>query len=68
MTRIKKEVIDLIHSLPADCTLEDIQYHLYVKEKIERGIKAVDDGQVVPQKEAEKRIKEWLKSSGQSQL
>ncbi len=64
---IKEQVIDLIKSLPDDCTIEDIQYHLYVREKVERGIRAIDEGRVVSQEEAEKKVKEWLKLSGQNQ-
>ena len=63
---VKEQAIDIIKSLPDDCTLEDIQYHLYVIEKVEKGIKAVEEGRVVSQEEAEKRVREWLRSSGQS--
>jgi predicted transcriptional regulator len=45
----------------------DIQYHLYVRAKVERGIRAIDEGRFVPQEEAERRVQEWLKSSGRSQ-
>ena len=62
---IKEQAIELIKSLPDDCTLEDIQYHLYVRAKVERGIKAIDEGRMVSQEEAEKKVKEWVKSSGQ---
>ncbi len=61
MSTIKEEVIRIIESLPEDCTLEDIHYHLYVREKVERGIKAIDEGQVVSQAVAEDEVKEWLK-------
>ncbi|GBD96825.1 MAG TPA: hypothetical protein ENG83_08925 [Nitrospirae bacterium] len=64
---VKDKAIELIRSLPDDCTLEDIQYHLYVREKVESGIKAIDEGRVVSQEEAEKKVKEWLKSSGPNQ-
>ncbi len=64
--QIKAKVIGVIQSLPDDCTLEDIQYHLYVRAKIERGMKAVDDGRILSQEQAEAQVKEWLKSSGQS--
>ena len=64
---IKEQAIELIRTLPDDCTLEDIQYHLYVRAKVERGIKAIDEGQVVSQEEAEKKVKEWVKLSGQTQ-
>ena len=33
----KQEVEQLLAQLPDDATLEDIQYHLYVLEKIRRG-------------------------------
>jgi predicted transcriptional regulator len=58
---VKNEVIKIIQSLPEDCTLEEIQYHLYVREKVERGMKAIDEGQVVSQAEAEDEVKGWLK-------
>jgi len=43
----------LIQSLPENCTLEDIQYHLYVREKVEAGLQAIEDGKVISEKEAE---------------
>lgn len=67
MGLVKEQVIELIKSLPDDSTLEDIHYHLYVREKVERGIQAIHEGRVVSQEDAEKKVQEWLKSSGQSQ-
>lgn len=56
----------LLASLPEDCTWDDVQYHIYVREKVERGMRAADAGDVVSQEEAEKRIEQWLGSSGQA--
>ena len=56
MAHVKEQVIELIKSLPEDSTLEDIHYHLYVREKVEHGLKAVDEGRVVSQEDAEKRV------------
>jgi len=42
MHNTKKEAIKIIESLPEDCTYEDIQYHLFVREKVERGIEAIE--------------------------
>ena len=39
MQTVKNEVADLLKRLADHCTLEDIQYHLYVIQKIERGLK-----------------------------
>ena len=36
MSGVKRAVLDLVKKLPADCTFEDIQYQLYVRQKIER--------------------------------
>lgn len=66
MSVIKEQVINLIKSLPDDCTLEEIQYHLYVREKVEQGIRAIEEGRVVSQEEAEQKVKEWVMSSGQN--
>lgn len=67
MSIAKKQAVELINYLPDDCTIEDIQYHLYVHEKVERGIRAIDEGLVVSQEEAEEKVREWLKSSGRNQ-
>ena len=63
----KEEMKKMLESLPEDCTWEDIQYHINVREKIERGMAAVDAGDIISQEEAEKRVDQWLKSSGQGQ-
>jgi hypothetical protein len=47
MQTIKAEVIDMIHSLPDCSTLDEINYHLYVRSKVVRGLKAIDDGRFV---------------------
>lgn len=67
MSALKQQVIDFIRTLPDDCTLEDILYHLYVREKVERGIRAVEEGRTIPQEKVERESREWLKSSGRSQ-
>jgi len=66
MSPVKESAIRLIEALPDDCTLDGIHYHLYVREKIEHGLAAIDAGRVVTQEEAERRIAEWAASSGQN--
>ncbi|OGI51133.1 MAG: hypothetical protein A3E57_01430 [Candidatus Muproteobacteria bacterium RIFCSPHIGHO2_12_FULL_60_33] len=60
MNTAKKEVESLLKKLPDDCSLEDIQYHLYVIEKIQRGIEVAEKKGVVSQEEAEKRLGKWV--------
>jgi hypothetical protein len=38
MPTVKEEIRDLLKRLPDDCTLEDVYYHPYVLQKIERGL------------------------------
>ena len=57
MQTAKEEVIDLLNQLPDDSTLEEIQYHLYVRQKIQRGLQDVDQGKVQTQEEVEDRMK-----------
>ena len=64
MSNIKSEAADLINSLPDNSNWEDIQYHIYVREKIERGRKDIKSGNIISQKEAERTVNKWLKSSG----
>ncbi len=42
MSSAKQEVESLLSNLPDDCSLEDIQYHLYVIEKVRNGLEAAD--------------------------
>ncbi len=60
MQTAKQEVSDLLNRLPDDCTLEDVQYHLYVLQKIERGLRDVEEGRVYTQEEVEKKMSKWL--------
>jgi predicted transcriptional regulator len=60
MQTTKQEVSDLLKRLPDDCTLEDVQYHLYVLQKIERGLKDIEEGRVYTQEEVEKKMSKWL--------
>ncbi|MBI5696452.1 MAG: hypothetical protein HZC51_12095 [Nitrospirae bacterium] len=61
MTTPKEHVKRLLEILPDDCTLEDFQYHLYVIQKIENGMKELDEGKGIPHEEVMKRMERWLK-------
>jgi predicted transcriptional regulator len=60
MQSAKLEVSKLIETLPDDCSLDDIQYHLYVLQKVERGLKDGEAGRTFTQEEVEKRAAKWL--------
>jgi predicted transcriptional regulator len=56
----KQEVEELLRDLPDNATLEDIQYHIYVRQKIAQGLADVRAGRVLSQEEVEKRFARWL--------
>lgn len=60
MNTAKDEVQSLLQKLPDDCTLEDIQYHLYVIEKINRGIKRAESEGTLSPEDVEGRLNKWL--------
>jgi hypothetical protein len=61
---IKDEVLQGIKDLPDNCSLEDIQYYLYVREKIGEGLADAEKGNVIPHDEAKRRMEAWLRSRG----
>jgi len=60
MATAKEEVRNLLGKLPNDCSLEDIQYHLYVLEKVRNGLEAAEADGGIPQDEVESRLSKWL--------
>ena len=60
MSSVKKAVLDLVKKLPANCTLEDVQYQLYVRQKIQRGMEAAAMGRVHTHAQVKKRMSKWL--------
>jgi predicted transcriptional regulator len=60
MSTAKEEVRKILEHIPDDSSFEDIQYHIYVREKIERGLKDREEGRILDQEEIERRISKWL--------
>lgn len=60
MSTVKQDVVELLRKLPDDCSVEDIQYHLYVLEKVRRGLDDAKVSGTLSQEEAEKRLSKWL--------
>jgi hypothetical protein len=60
MGNAKQQVESLLRKLPDNCSLEDIQYHLYVLDKVRRGVDDARQQGAVSQEDAEKRLSQWL--------
>ena len=57
----KKNLAHLLKILPDDCTYEDIQYHVYVMQKIERGLQDVKEGKIYTTEEMKKMLSKKIK-------
>ena len=54
-----EEVKLLLNNLPEDSTLEDVQYHLYVVEKIQKGVSRATKEGTLTQDEVERNFTKW---------
>jgi hypothetical protein len=60
MPQAKQAVREILEKLPEDASFEDIQYHIYVRQKIDRALKDVEEGRVLSDKEMGRRMSKWL--------
>jgi hypothetical protein len=60
MNTTKKKVESLLSKLPDNCSLEDVQYHLYVIEKVLHGLEVAGTARKVKQEEAEGLLNKWV--------
>ena len=60
MSTAKQDVEQLLNKLPDDCSVEDIQYHLYVLDKVRRGLEEARSEGTISQEEVENRLSKWL--------
>jgi hypothetical protein len=58
----KDEVSALLKKLPDDASFEDIQYHLYVLEKVKRGQERARAEGTISHEDAKARLGKWLTS------
>lgn len=57
----KEKVLDAVHNLPDEFSLDEIIERLIILDKIEKGMTEVRQGQFVSTKEAKTRFEKWLK-------
>jgi len=56
MSSVKDAARGIVDKLPEQATWDDLMYELYVKQKIEAGLKASDEGRTVPHEEIKARL------------
>ena len=57
----KEKVLSTISRLPDSFSLDDLVERMIVLEKIEKGLKDSDEGNVLTEEELEEKMEEWLK-------
>jgi hypothetical protein len=60
MATAKEEILKMLEKLPDDASWEDVQYSIYVRERVERGQWEADQEKLIDQDEVEVRMKQWL--------
>jgi len=60
MQTAKEATQAMLQSVPDDASFEDIQYWLYVLEKIEAGLESLETEGPVSHEDAKKRPEAWL--------
>jgi len=60
METAKDQVQHILEMLPEDASLEDIQYHIYVRQKIQQGLDDAESGRVVTHAEVQRRLAKWI--------
>ena len=57
---MKKKVIDLINELPEDAKYNDIFEANYFQQKIEIGLRELEEGKGISHQEVRERFRKWL--------
>ena len=60
MASTKQEVLKVLDGLSDEASIEDVQYHLYVLQHVQRAREDVAAGRVISQEEVERRMSRWL--------
>ena len=60
MNTVKSDITNMLSKLPEDCSYEDVQYHLYVIEKVKHSQNIVNEKSSISQSDVENRLSKWL--------
>ena len=60
MATAKEMALEIVGSLPDDCTLKDAAYGLYLRQLVEEAREDFRDGRTFTQEEIEREAAQWL--------
>ena len=61
MAATKDIARQVIAALPDDASMDDIIQALYVREKFERGLRQVRDGEGIPHDDVKRQMQKWAR-------
>ena len=64
----KEAARQIIDALPDDASLKDIFYAIYVRAKIERGLRDAEAGNLIDHQDMKRDMAEWRESVGRKLL
>jgi hypothetical protein len=62
MQTAKQVAMEVIDSLPDDCTLDDISYGLYLRRKLERSAADIEEGRTYTKQQVQEIVRSWFTS------
>jgi len=57
----REKAIEAVKELPQEFNLEELMEKLVFVEKVEQGLKQLEEGKTVPHEQVKNRVKEWQK-------
>jgi len=60
MVSAKQQLREFVDRLPDNVTWEDVQYHLYVRQKIERSLRTAQEQGTLSHEQVEAEMRQWI--------
>ena len=67
MMALKQQLMEVVASLPDDCTMDEFRHRLSMREKMAEAMRAIEEGRVHSHEETVEIVKSWRKLSGPTQ-
>jgi predicted transcriptional regulator len=58
---IKEKMLQVVHALPEDTSIEEAMERLLFLAKVEKGLEQADAGETLSHEEVKERMSRWLK-------
>ena len=61
MQSIKEKIHQILKNLPPEADCDDIMEAIFIRQKIDKGIKQLNNGESISHEEMKARMAKWLK-------